>query len=66
MLAFDRESAYEYGQLMASRRRLGRPLTAPDGQIAAISRRHRFQLATRNLKDFEECGIGLINPFHIS
>lgn len=63
VLVFDRDSAYEYGQLMAGRRKLGRPLSAPDGQIAAITRRHRFQLATRNLKDFEECGIGLINPF---
>jgi len=63
VLVFDRESAHEYGQVMAGRRKLGRPLTAPDGQIAAITRRHRFQLATRNLGDFEECGIGLINPF---
>jgi hypothetical protein len=63
VLVFDRESAREYGQIMADRRRLGRPLAAPDGQIAAITRRHRFQLATRNIKDFDECGIGLINPF---
>ncbi len=64
VLVFDQESAHEYGQVMAGRRKLGRPLGAPDGQIAAITRRHRFQLATRNLKDFEECGIGLINPFN--
>jgi predicted nucleic acid-binding protein len=63
VLLFDRASAHEYGQVMAARRRLGRPLSAPDGQIAAVTRRHRFQLATRNLKDFEACGIGLINPF---
>jgi predicted nucleic acid-binding protein len=63
VLVFDRESAREYGQIMANRRRSGRPLAAPDGQIAAITRRHRFQLATRNIKDFDECGIGLISPF---
>lgn len=63
ILDYDRESAHEYGQVMAARRRLGRPLSAPDGQIAAIARRHQFQLATRNLKDFEECGVALINPF---
>lgn len=63
VLDFDRESAREYGQVMANRRKLGRPLSAPDGQIAAITRRQQFQLATRNLKDFEECGIGLVNPF---
>jgi len=63
VLVFDQESAYGYGEVMAGRRKLGRPLSAPDGQIAAITRRHRFQLATRNTNDFEECGIGLINPF---
>jgi predicted nucleic acid-binding protein len=62
ILVFDRESAKEYGWLMANRRRLGRRLAAPDGQIAAIARRHRFQLATRNVKDFDECGVDLINP----
>ncbi len=63
VLVFDRDCAHEYGKVMAGRRKLGRPLDAPGGQIAAITRHHRFQLATRNLKDFEECGIGLINPF---
>ena len=63
ILVFDRESATEYGRVMAGRRKLGRPLSAPDGQIAAITRRQQFQLATRNVKDFEACGLGLINPF---
>lgn len=63
VLVFDRESAHEYGQVMAGRRKLGRPLSAPDGQIAAVARRHQFLLATRNLDDFEECGLGLVNPF---
>ena len=34
-----------------------------DGQIAAIAQTTGFSLATRNIKDFEECGIELINPF---
>lgn len=63
VLPYDAESAQTYGVLMASRRTSGRPIAAPDGQIAAVARRHQFELATRNTKDFEGCGIGLINPF---
>lgn len=35
----------------------------PDAQIAAMTRTNNFKLATRNIKDFENCGIDLINPF---
>lgn len=34
-----------------------------DGQIAAIARAHRLALATRNIRDFEDTGLELINPF---
>jgi len=34
-----------------------------DGQIAAITLSNRFKLATRNIKDFNHCGLDLINPF---
>lgn len=38
-------------------------MSLPDGQIAGIARSHGFAVATRNTKDFEDCGIQLINPF---
>jgi len=63
ILVPDQESAWYYGAIMAERRRSGRPMTAPDGQIAAIARRYKYQLATRNIKDFEETGLELVNPF---
>jgi predicted nucleic acid-binding protein len=31
--------------------------------IAATAQVHQLTLATRNTKDFEGCGIGLLNPF---
>lgn len=34
-----------------------------DGQIAAIARTRGFAVATRNIKDFEDCGLELIDPF---
>jgi predicted nucleic acid-binding protein len=63
VLPFDEEAAYRYGELMARRRKLGRPVSVLDGQIAAIARANRCTVATRNVRDFEECGLELVNPF---
>ena len=63
ILPFDRSAARIYGDFMGSRKEIGRPMSILDGQIAALARSRNFALATRNLKDFEECDIELINPF---
>ncbi len=38
-------------------------MSLPDGQIAAVAQAGHLGLATRNIRDFESCGIELINPF---
>lgn len=63
ILSFDEVAAHLYGEIKGYRREIGRPLSDLDGQIAAIARANGFSIATRNTKDFEECGIELINPF---
>ena len=63
VLSFDIAAADEYGTVMATRRSTGRPMSSLDGQIAAIARAHGFTLATQNEKDFEACGIEVVNPF---
>lgn len=63
MLSFDEKAASLYGELMAHRRAIGRPISSLDGQIAAIARTHRFAVATGNVRDFEECGLRIVNPF---
>jgi predicted nucleic acid-binding protein len=63
VLAFGEDAAAHYGELMARRRALGRPLSVPDGQIAAIARLHGFAVATRNERDFLDCGVEIVNPF---
>lgn len=63
ILSFDEDAARIYGEILAHRREIGRPMSTFDGQIAAIARSKGFGVATRNVRDFEECQIVLINPF---
>lgn len=63
ILAFERADALHFADIMASRRRSGRPIGAADAQIAAIARRWGFPVVTRNVEDFAECGIEIINPW---
>lgn len=52
-----------YADIVATRRALGRPASGFDALIAAICRTAGATLATRNIKDFEEMGIPLVNPW---
>jgi predicted nucleic acid-binding protein len=63
VLTFDEPAARLYGEVMGHRKELGRPMSVPDGQIAAIARSKGFTVATRNTSDFESCGVELANPF---
>ena len=63
MLDFDQQSARLYAEVMGRRKAIGRPLSVLDGQIASIARANDLAVATRNIRDFEECGLDLINPF---
>ena len=63
VLAFDIAAAEEFSRITARRRKMGRPISHPDAQIAAIARREDATLATRDVHDFESCGIRLINPW---
>ena len=63
VLAYDEPAARVYGEVMGRRKELGRPMSAPDGQIAAIARCNHMAVATRNVADFEHCGIEVVNPF---
>ena len=62
ILSFDECAANLYGDILAHRRQLGRPMSCFDGQIAAIARAQGFAVATRNIKDFKDCQLELINP----
>lgn len=63
MLAFDRHAASFYAQIVASRERNGRLISMPDAQIAAMCRAHDAGLATRNVKDFADTGVTVVDPW---
>jgi len=63
VLDFGFRPAVVYGEIMSHRRVEGRPMRVPDGQIASIALSRGLKVATRNIRDFEDCGLDLINPF---
>jgi len=63
IFAFDTLAADTYGELIADRERLGRRLDGPDAFIAAIAASRGLSIATRDISDFEDCGIELVNPW---
>ena len=60
---FNGDAARAYARIVAARRRAGRPISQFDAQIAAIARSLGFDLATRNVNDFQGCGIDLFDPW---
>lgn len=63
VLAFDSEAATAFARIAADRKAQGRPISQFDAQIAAIAQSRGAQLATRNVDDFEGCGLRIINPW---
>jgi predicted nucleic acid-binding protein len=63
ILPFDNNAAVFYAQVAATRRRTGRPISQFDAQIAAVARSRGGPVATRNVDDFSDCGIEVINPW---
>ena len=63
ILPFDTKASQLFATIAAERRKIGRPISQIDAQIAAITRSHNATLVTRNVDDFEECGIEIVNPW---
>lgn len=63
LLPFDTDAAMAYPNIAAGRRQAGQPISQIDAQIAAIVRSRGARLATRNVRDFADCGITVVNPW---
>jgi toxin FitB len=63
ILPFDRDAARAFADISAKCRRLGRPVGELDAQIAGIALSQDAAIATRNVRDFRDCGVELIDPW---
>jgi toxin FitB len=63
ILPITAEIAQLCGQLRGQQMLIGKTVTQADMMIAATAQIHQLTLVTRNMRDFDSCGIPLFNPF---
>ena len=63
VLAYDAVVAIRWGDIQARQEVIGRTIPIADGMIAATAEHHGLKIATGNIKDFESCGVEVVNPF---
>jgi predicted nucleic acid-binding protein len=63
VLAVDERVARAAGELRAARERIGRTVAQADLLIAATALVSGRTLVTRNTRDFEGCGVAILDPF---
>lgn len=63
VLPFDAPAAFSYAEVVVRREAAGQPVDGFDAQIAAICRSRRAVLATRNVKDFRNTGVVVLDPW---
>ena len=64
ILPFGSLAAVAFARIAADRRRAGHPISQLDAQIAAIVYSKGATLASRNIIDFQGCGIAIIDPWN--
>ncbi|MDF7666241.1 type II toxin-antitoxin system VapC family toxin [Bifidobacterium sp. ESL0745] len=62
-LPFDEQAAPYYAFIAAQRKKLGQPIGPNDAMIAAIAMANDMAVVTQNIKDFENTGVRIINPW---
>ncbi len=60
---WDATTALRWAELLAGLRRRGKAMPLKDSMIAATALTHGLTVATRNVKDFGEAGVAVVNPF---
>jgi hypothetical protein len=64
VLPFDVKSARHYAAFRAARQEAGRPVSVQDAMVAATAIAHGVEaIVTRNIADFEGCGLPLVDPW---
>ena len=63
IIDIDPHVAETWGAVMARGQKIGLTLGGMDAFVAATAEAHGLTLATRNLKDFQDLGISLLDPW---
>lgn len=63
ILPVNLEIADRWGLLAAAARKQGKPLAVIDGLLAATALHHNLTLVSRNISDFTNASVPLINPW---
>ena len=63
ILPFDPAAAEKFAEIASNRQHAGQPISQFDAQIAAIARSRGAGVATRNDRNFLNCGIEVVNPW---
>ena len=63
ILPFDSDAAREYARIASARRAAGRTVAPADCQIAAIACSRGMAVATRNVRDFEDVEVEVLDPW---
>ena len=63
LLPIDEEVAHRWGLLAAQAKRRGKPLAVIDGLLAATALHHNLTLVTRNIGDFVDTQVPVLDPW---
>lgn len=61
LLPIDTHVAARWGVLVGESEKRGIPLPVIDSLLAATALVHGFRIVTRNVRDFERCGVACVN-----
>jgi predicted nucleic acid-binding protein len=62
-IPWDAAVGRQWAKLVVALKKKGKPVPLLDGMIAATALEHDLIVATRNVEDFRETGVKLVNPF---
>ena len=63
LLAVDLQAATRWGTYSGESEKRGQPLPVIDSLIAATASVHGLAVVTRNVEDYERCGVACVNPW---
>jgi tRNA(fMet)-specific endonuclease VapC len=63
ILDIDVNVMMQWGRIVAGLERISKPMPVMDSIVAAVAIEHNLHLVTRNVKDFENLDLHIVNPW---